>query len=294
MMTRQKIKVMLVEDNPADARLLRAATAQTGSSHLELVHTTRLSEALPRLRRERFDVVLLDLGLPDSQSLETLQSVREAVPALPIVVMTGLNDEEVALEALQRGAQDYILKGTVDGALVVRAVRYAIERNRLSADLVENVARRKEAEAALRRAQTSHIWIALYRLLGEGASAVLYQAGVEAAPGTADFVRKEWAPADDAAFIQALGEHLASAGLCTSSEMTIDRASRRAVARVRGSFEASLGKQEEGKPACHFLRGLVAGIAGTHLGGAEIVCDEVACASQGREQCEFLIHPMFG
>jgi len=124
-------RVLLVEDNPGDARLLREALMEVPSYQFDLVHVERLSQALERLRQERCGVVLLDLSLPDWQGLDNLARVREAAPSVPILVLTGLNDEDVAVKALRVGAQDYLVKGQASGAAVVRAIRYAIERKQV-------------------------------------------------------------------------------------------------------------------------------------------------------------------
>jgi len=121
-------RILLVEDNPGDARLLREALKEVANYEFDLEHVERLSQALERLRGEPFDVVLLDLSLPDSQGLENLAPVRDAAPTVPILVLTGLDDEEVAVRALRVGAQDYLVKGQAEGSSVVRAIRYARER----------------------------------------------------------------------------------------------------------------------------------------------------------------------
>jgi signal transduction histidine kinase/DNA-binding NarL/FixJ family response regulator len=121
-------RILLVEDNPGDARLLREALREVASYQFDLEHVERLSQALECLRAEPFDVVLLDLSLPDSQGLDNLATVRDAAPGVPILVLTGLDDEEVAVRALRVGAQDYLVKGQAEGSSVVRAIRYARER----------------------------------------------------------------------------------------------------------------------------------------------------------------------
>jgi signal transduction histidine kinase/DNA-binding response OmpR family regulator len=121
-------RLLLVEDNPGDARLLQEALREVKNAQFELVHVERLSQALERLGEERFDIILLDLSLPDGKGLDTIVRVHEQTPRVPIVVLTGLDDEEMALRALREGAQDYLVKGQVDGSLLVRAMRYAVER----------------------------------------------------------------------------------------------------------------------------------------------------------------------
>jgi two-component system cell cycle sensor histidine kinase/response regulator CckA len=139
-MIADQIRVLLVEDNPADARLLREAVFQGGAGRIELEHVDRLATGLRRLLENSFDLVLLDLHLPDSHGLETLERAHQAAPNMPIVVLTGMDDEALAIKAMRNGAQDYLVKGQVDGNLLVRAMRYATERKRA----IEAVERREE------------------------------------------------------------------------------------------------------------------------------------------------------
>lgn len=129
-MSSATIRVLQVEDNPGDARLMREILCETGTSELDLCLVDRLDEAVERLARERFDVVLLDLSLPDGHGLETVHRICGAAPEVPIVVLTGFDDETLALRAVQVGAQDYLLKNRIDGPRCLRAIRYAIERHR--------------------------------------------------------------------------------------------------------------------------------------------------------------------
>ena len=108
-------KVLLVEDQPADARLtLEHLKDVADLDAIEARHVATLSEALGAIRRQRFDVVLLDLGLPDAAGLDAVRAMLEQGPELPIVVLSGLDDERMALEAVLHGAQDYLIKGQVD------------------------------------------------------------------------------------------------------------------------------------------------------------------------------------
>jgi diguanylate cyclase (GGDEF)-like protein len=134
------IRVLLIEDNPGDARLIREMFAEAASAPFEAVHEEGLDGALEALRREPCDAVLLDLSLPGSQGLEAFRNLREQMPELPVVVITGRDDEKLAVEAVQRGAQDYLVKGQLTSALLVRSVRYAIERQRLLAELKRRLA----------------------------------------------------------------------------------------------------------------------------------------------------------
>jgi PAS domain S-box-containing protein len=129
------VKILLVEDNPGDARLIRVYLTEAGIPALELVHAGRLDESLSLVRETDFDIVLLDLSLPDASGLEGLSKMREAATTHPIVVLTGLNDEVVALEALRKGAQDYLIKDQIGNVLLARSIRYAIERKRIEVEL---------------------------------------------------------------------------------------------------------------------------------------------------------------
>jgi len=129
------IKVLLIEDSPGDARLLREALAEANDAAFGLEFVDRLSIGLRRLSEGGIDLALLDLGLPDSQGLDTLDRVQTEAPDVPIIVLTGTQDEGLGVKAVQIGAQDYLVKGEVDARLLVRAMRYAIERHRLLAEL---------------------------------------------------------------------------------------------------------------------------------------------------------------
>ncbi len=131
----QAIRILLVEDNPGDARLFYEALKETHSCAFDLVHVERLSSAMDWLTQGRADIILLDLSLPDSHGFETFTKMRACVPGIPLVVLTGLDDETMAVRAVREGAQDYLVKGRVDGSILVRSMRYAIERGRLIAEL---------------------------------------------------------------------------------------------------------------------------------------------------------------
>ncbi|RUR72328.1 hypothetical protein PCC6912_63680 [Chlorogloeopsis fritschii PCC 6912] len=130
-MAEQPLKILLVEDNPADVRLLQEFLWDVTSAQFQLIPVEQLDEALEILKQKSFDVILLDLSLPDSQGLETFLKMHLQAPAIPIIVLTGLDDESLATRAMQQGAQDYLIKGQVNGDLLVRCMRYAIERQRV-------------------------------------------------------------------------------------------------------------------------------------------------------------------
>lgn len=124
------MNILLIEDSLAEARLLQELLKSSQLKHYDVVHVKWLSEALQKLRQGQyfFDVVLLDLSLPDSQGLDSLKTLIDDSPELPIVVLTNTNDEDLALEAVRWGAQDYLLKRQVTTEVLVRSLQYAIER----------------------------------------------------------------------------------------------------------------------------------------------------------------------
>ncbi len=129
-MTERIIQVLLVEDSPTDARIVRDELSQATSASFVVTQVERLSEALQQLKARPFDLVLLDLGLPDSSGLETFARLQAANAAVPILVLSGLADGAIAFKAVQAGAQDYFVKGQYGERALPRAIRYAIERKR--------------------------------------------------------------------------------------------------------------------------------------------------------------------
>jgi diguanylate cyclase (GGDEF)-like protein len=123
------LKILLIEDNLTDADLIEELLSEVGDIDFNLTIFQRLQGALQSLKRDCFDVILLDLSLPDSQGLQTLAQVKNEACEIPILVLTALNDQKIAIEAAKQGAQDYLIKGKFEGELLVRAIRYAIERH---------------------------------------------------------------------------------------------------------------------------------------------------------------------
>ncbi|NES19720.1 MAG: response regulator [Symploca sp. SIO3E6] len=122
------VKILLIEDNLAEARLLQEVLKGSTFKQFSLMHVKRLREALERLNQDCFDVILLDLSLPDSQGLASLAPLINRAPSIPIVVLTNTNDDELAIEAVRQGAQDYLVKRHISREVLVRSVSYAIER----------------------------------------------------------------------------------------------------------------------------------------------------------------------
>lgn len=134
-MDRKPTKILLIEDNPGDVRLIQEMLKEVGFGQFELEHKDLLLSGLSRITRNNIDVILLDLGLPDSQGLPTLTKILSQAQKIPIVVLTGLDDEITGIRAIQAGAQDYLVKGQLGGRLLVRSIRYAIERKWMEDDL---------------------------------------------------------------------------------------------------------------------------------------------------------------
>ncbi len=138
-MSENSVAILLVEDNPAQARLLQEHLKSVRHTAFEWTSVSRLEGAIAALKASRFDVMLLDLTLPDSQGLESLDRIVAVAPELPVVVLTNADDDSLALDAVRLGAQDYLVKRHVNSQLLVKSLRYAIER--------------KQASEALRRAK---------------------------------------------------------------------------------------------------------------------------------------------
>jgi signal transduction histidine kinase len=133
-MTETTIQVLVVEDNAGDARLLREMFSKERPDSFELTHLLRMSEALIHLAKGGVDIVLLDMGLPDGHGIDTVRRAHAAAPGVPLIVLTGLDDEVLAAEAMKEGAQDYLIKGQIENRALPRALRHAIERHRMQTE----------------------------------------------------------------------------------------------------------------------------------------------------------------
>jgi len=129
-------KILLVEDNPGDVRLIKEALSEIAKLRFELIHCETLAQALEFCSKSIPDAILLDLGLPDSQGLDTVRRMHDVAQQVPIAVLTVRDEEELAIQSLHEGAQDYLPKSQINGALVWRALRYAMERQRVQLELL--------------------------------------------------------------------------------------------------------------------------------------------------------------
>src|SRR3989442_4962056 len=129
------LRLLLIEDNPSDAHLIQAILGDAAVDGFVVERAELLAQGIDRLAAGSVDSVLLDLSLPDSHGLETFSRLHAEAPGVPIIVLSGLEDETVAVSAVHQGAQDYLVKGNVDGYVLVRAIRYAIDRKRTADQL---------------------------------------------------------------------------------------------------------------------------------------------------------------
>ncbi len=134
LVTNKVLQVLLVEDNSSDARLLREMFRKEKQGNFELTHVTHMREAEIRLSKGGVDIVLLDLGLPDGNGIEVLRRARAAAPSVVMIVLTGLDDEALAAEAMKEGAQDYLIKGQIENRALPQALRHAMERQTMQAE----------------------------------------------------------------------------------------------------------------------------------------------------------------
>lgn len=137
-MKNKPINILLIEDSLEDAIIIREMLRETSNVSFELEHVDRLKTGIESLFNDSFDVLLLDLNLPDSWGFDTFIRTYDQVPELPIVIMSGFDDEEVAVRAVREGAQDYLIKGQIDGRLLARSISYAIERKEAEKELMKS------------------------------------------------------------------------------------------------------------------------------------------------------------
>jgi signal transduction histidine kinase len=196
------LKILLVEDSSSDALLLQESLAEEGPGRFHFTHVACWAEAADHLRQQPLDVLLLDLSLPDSTGRETVLRARAAAPHLPIVVLTGIEDETVGLEAVRHGVQDYLVKGQTDGRLIARSIRYAVERKQTeealarSRDDLERLVQERTATLQETVAELEHFSYALIHDLRaplralQGFSELLLEEGGDCqSPQNKDYLR---------------------------------------------------------------------------------------------------------
>ena len=127
-MKKDSMNVLYVEDNPLDVRIIREMLANAGSSRFILTRCESIDKSLKEIKKKIFDVILLDLNLPDSQGYDTFQKIYDKVPNIPIVVLTGINDNSMGEKAVKNGAQDFLVKGEISIHLLARVLSYSISR----------------------------------------------------------------------------------------------------------------------------------------------------------------------
>ena len=144
---KKELNILLVEDNEGDERLIRELLGEQKLIRFNIEKASSLKESEGKISKNKFDVILLDLGLPDSSGLETLIKLITLFPGLAtIIILTGLNDTETSLKAVNNGAQDYIIKGQVDSEILLKSIIYSFERSRLNNELKTQIEARKHAE----------------------------------------------------------------------------------------------------------------------------------------------------
>jgi C4-dicarboxylate-specific signal transduction histidine kinase len=168
-MKQKALQILLVEDNAGDVRLLREMFSQEKPGSFQLTCVLRMREAESHLAKGGVDVVLLDMGLPDEHGLDTLRRAHLAAPGVPVIVLTGLDDEVLAAQAMNEGAQDYLIKGQIENRALPRALRHAIERHRMQAEteLFRTLQSQARVSSVLECTSDSvltmnHDWILLY------------------------------------------------------------------------------------------------------------------------------------
>ncbi len=131
----QVIRVIVIEDNPVDAMVIKESLGVQKNHHFDLVFFSNLDDGIHYLINNKMDICLLDLLLPDSHGIDTFQRLHDSILQIPIVILSSVNDENIALQAVREGAQDYLIKGSVDGRFLARTLYYAIERHKMQEEI---------------------------------------------------------------------------------------------------------------------------------------------------------------
>ncbi len=140
MTSAENIKLLLIEDNALDADLISTILSRVHDIRFEIERVERLSSLRTRAAGKRYDIILTDLGLPDSSGIDTFDGVRSVIPDTPVIVLSGLDDQDTALRAVHQGAQDYLVKGTINRDMLLKSIRYSIERQKIRTELNNRIA----------------------------------------------------------------------------------------------------------------------------------------------------------
>src|SRR5580700_7518401 len=134
--TQKPLNILVVEDNDHDFTLLNEYIFRTGLPTGTIVHVNRLKHALEGLEKDNPDLIFLDLALPDSEGIESFQTLNRVAPHLSIIVLTGLSDKQLALRTILLGAQDFLVKGTFDETLLAKSIEYSLERKKMQEEMI--------------------------------------------------------------------------------------------------------------------------------------------------------------
>ena len=135
MESKEVIKILFVEDNPGDVVIIKEMIKEIEGIHFEVTTADNLEDGVKHLINEDFDILLLDLNLPDSEGIETFNIINQNALDLPVIILTGLSDEEFAISSVGKGAQDYLVKGQTDSQLLAKSIKYSIERKHIEKEL---------------------------------------------------------------------------------------------------------------------------------------------------------------
>ena len=258
-----RIQILLIEDNPLDVTLVKRALAQSTSPKFDVVAVDTHSAGLDHLRSVASDVVLYDLSLPDGQGLNALQHMLQHAASRPIIVLTGMDDEQLAVQAVQAGAQDYLIKGQDELQGLGRAVRYAIERKRHEEVLRSSIPRGLVGEI-----------LQDLRSIGNLSEHAMYQSGQRLAQRT-----------EGKTIAEAL-DRFSTMGLGMLRLVEMDNVAQRWTFYGQNLVEVDLQAQ---RPTCHYTRGFLRGLIDNLHDHTRLADVELDCQSTGQSDCCFVV-----
>jgi len=169
-MKKKSIKVLLLEDNPGDVRLIKEMLSDTSITIFNMINCESIENAKDRIEKEKFDVILLDLNLPNSQGYKTFEKIHDIKPETPIVVLTGINDDSLGEKTVRNGAQDYLVKGEINSQLLARVLLYSISRKRIEEELKDSQIQLRELSShlqSIREDERARISLEIHDDLGQ-------------------------------------------------------------------------------------------------------------------------------